>query len=152
VQLAHYLALLSRSEGEFADAFVAVADAHRDEVEIRRTGTRLSAQCRAHTERLAPFVERYRGDADDEPADLHGDLFHGPRDGPLGKLRDLHDLYLMAAECDIVWTLVGQAAQGARDHDLFDVVTSCGGDTAIHLRWLETQLRQAAPQTLVVAR
>jgi hypothetical protein len=67
-------------------------------------------------------------------------------------LRDLHDLYLMAAECDIVWTLIGQAAQGARDRELFDVITSCEGQTKIQLRWLETQLRQAAPQVLVVAR
>jgi hypothetical protein len=33
-------------------------------------------------------------------------------------LRDLHDLYLMAAECEISWTVIGQAAQGVRDNDL----------------------------------
>jgi hypothetical protein len=49
-------------------------------------------------------------------------------------LRDLHDLYLMAAECDIVWTLVGQAAQGARDRELYEVVTTCEGETSIQLR------------------
>ena len=152
MQLVHYLSLLSISENKLADAFRAVADAHKEEVEVRRTGTRLAAQCREHAGRLQPFVDRYRQEADDDPANLHGDLFHGPRDGPLGMLRDLHDLYLMAAECDIVWTLIGQAAQGARDRELFDVITSCEGQTKIQLRWLETQLRQAAPQVLVVAR
>jgi hypothetical protein len=67
-------------------------------------------------------------------------VFRGPRSGGLGLLRDLHDLYRMAIECDIAWTLVGQATQGARD------------ETAIELKWLRTRLKEAAPQALVVAR
>ena len=150
MHLAHYLSLLSRAQHNLADAFLAVADAHDDEVEVRRTGTRLAAQCQEHAARLRPFVDRYGKDADGQPKDLHGNLFHGPRDGALGVLRDLHDLYLMAAECDVVWKLVGPAAQGARDRALFEVVTTCEGETSIQLRWLETQLRQRAPQVLVV--
>ena len=150
--LAHYLSLLARSQRRLAESFLALGDAHPDEVELRRTGSRLAAQCVDHADRLQPFVDRYGKDVDEEPSDLHVDLFHGPRTGPLGMLRDLHDLYLMASECDIVWTLVGQAAQGARDRELLEVVSSCEGETAIQLRWLQTQLRQAAPQVLVVAR
>jgi hypothetical protein len=73
------------------------------------------------------------------------------RSGGLGLLRDLHDLYLMACECDMAWTLVGQAAQGLRDRDLFEVVQACEGETAIQLKWLRTRMKQAAPQALVVA-
>ncbi|MDP9293702.1 MAG: hypothetical protein M3O90_04620, partial [Actinomycetota bacterium] len=76
----------------------------------------------------------------------------GARSGGLGLLRDLHDLYLMATECDLAWTLVGQAAQGARDRELLDVVARCEGETAIQLKWLRTRMKQAAPQALVVAR
>ena len=151
MMLAHYLTLLARSQRNLADAFGVVADAHHDEVEVRRTGMRLAAQCRDHADRLQPYVERYQRDADEEPERLHGELFRGPRDGALGLLRDLHDLYLMAAECDIVWTLIGPAAQGARDRGLLEVVESCEGETAVQMRWLRTQLRQAAPQVLVVA-
>ena len=43
----------------------------------------------------------------------------------------------MATECDIAWTLVGQAAQGARDRELLDVVQRCEGETAIQLKWLQ---------------
>lgn len=32
---------------------------------------------------------------------LHSELFRGARSGGVGLLRDLQDLYLMAAECDI---------------------------------------------------
>jgi hypothetical protein len=58
----------------------------------------------------------------------------------------------MATECDLAWTLVGQAAQGARDRELFAVVDRCEHETAIQLKWLRTRLKEAAPQALVVAR
>jgi len=57
----------------------------------------------------------------------------------------------MATECDISWTVVGQAAQGARDHELLSVVRDGEGNTAIQLKWLKTRMKDAAPQALVVA-
>ncbi len=38
-----------------------------------------------------------------------------------------------------------------RDRELLDVVQGCEGETAIQLKWLETRMKQAAPQALVVA-
>ena len=99
----------------------------------------------------APFAERYGEDADGEPDRLHGEIFGGPRQGPLGLLRDLHDLYLMACECDIAWTLIGQAAQGARDRELLAVVQTCEAETAIQINWARSRMKEAAPQALVVA-
>jgi hypothetical protein len=71
--------------------------------------------------------------------------------GGLGLLRDLHDLYLMATECEVTWALVGQAAQGARDRDLLEVSQGCDGEVAAQLKWLRTRMKQAAPQALLVA-
>lgn len=152
VQLAHYLGLLHRSERELARAFREVAASHGEEPDVAHLCELLARDCDRHAEQLAPFAERYGEDAPDEPERLHGELFAGTRGGPLGLLRDLHDLYLMATECDISWTLVGQAAQGARDADLLAVVEACESETATQLKWLETRMKQAAPQALVVAR
>jgi hypothetical protein len=58
----------------------------------------------------------------------------------------------MASECDMAWTLVGQAAQGIRDTELFDVVERCEEETAAQLDWLRSRMKEAAPQALVVAR
>lgn len=150
--LAHYLGLLHESERALGDGFREVAAAHADEVDVFHLASRLAEECDAHVARLAPIVERYGEDTDDdEPERLHRVLFDGPRRGPLALLRDLHDLYLLAAECDVAWTLVGQAAKGLRDEDLLDVVTSCEGETAIHLKWLLSRMKVAAPQALVVA-
>jgi hypothetical protein len=112
---------------------------------------KLARRCDEHVEALAPFARRYGEEADDEPERLHADLFAGAREGPLGLLRDLHDLYLMASECHICWTLVGQGAQGARDEGLVEVVEALEAETAIHVAWLITRMKQAAPQALVVA-
>ena len=152
MNLPHYLGLLHRAQTEFAAAFREVGETHAAEADVLHLTRTLSRQCDAHAERLAPFVERYGEQADAEPERLHAELFGGTRSGGLGLLRDLHDLYLMAAQCDIAWTLVGQAAQGLRDEELVDVVTSCEGDTNRQISWLRSRMKQAAPQVLVVVR
>jgi hypothetical protein len=151
VQVAHYLGLLHRAQCNLAAAFREVADAHADEVDVFHLCHRLARRCDAHAERLAPFASRYGEDAPAEPDRLHAEIFTGSREGPLGLLRDLHDLYVMAAQCDIAWTLVGQAAKGLRDDDLLGVVEACEEETAVQLKWLRTRMKQAAPQALVVS-
>jgi hypothetical protein len=151
VQLAHYLGLLHRAEIELGEALREVAEAHGEEPDVRVTCLKLAGDCEAHAERLEPFARRYGEEADDEPDRLHSELFQGSRSGPMGLLRDLHDLYLMACECDIAWTLVGQAAQGARDSELLRAVQACEGETALARKWLTTRMKAAAPQSLVVS-
>jgi hypothetical protein len=151
MHLANYLGLLHKAELHLADAFRQVGDAHAAEPDVYHLCHTLAGQCEQHVERLGPFVERYGEDAPSEPDRLHSELFKGTRSGGLGLLRDLQDLYLMATECDIAWTVIGQAAQGARDTGLVEVVKACQGETAIQLKWLKTRMKQAAPQALVVA-
>lgn len=149
--LRHYLGLLHAAQADLAGAFRDVAEAHRDEADVFHLAHKLAKQCDAHVEQLAPFVERYGEESDDEPERLRADLFRGSRDGPLGLLRDLQDLYLMTCEADITWTLVAQAAQGAREAELLAAVQRCEKETAIQQLWLKTRMKQAAPQALVVA-
>jgi len=151
MQLAHYLGLLHRSELELGEALREVAEAHGDEPDIHTICLKLASDSDSHAERLEPFARRYGEEAEDEPERLHSELFRGTRRGGLGLLRDLHDLYLMACECDMAWTLVGQAAQGARDSELLGVVQTCENETAATLKWLTTRMKQAAPQALVVS-
>ncbi|HEX8075840.1 MAG TPA: hypothetical protein VF545_12775 [Thermoleophilaceae bacterium] len=129
-----------------------MAERQRDEVDVFHICGRLAGACDAHEERLRPFAERYGGHGQGEADRLRGALFQGTRSGGLGLLRDLHDLHLMVSDCDMAWTLVGQAARGLRDPDLLELATACQAETEMQLRWLRTRLKQAAPQALVVAR
>jgi hypothetical protein len=149
--LAQYVGLVHRSEGELAKAYREVARRHSDEPDVYGTCQLLAEQCDSHVRRLAPFVEQYGETEQDDPQDLHRDLFDKPRDGSLGFLLDLHNLYLMANEADISWTVMGQAARGARDQALLEAVGECEANTAVQLKWLKTRIKQSAPQTLLVA-
>jgi hypothetical protein len=151
MQIAHYLGLLSRAQTELARAFREVGDAHRDEPDVFHTCERLASQCEKTGQELRPFAERYGQDADDEPERLHSALFNGTRSGALALLRDLHDLYLMACESAISWTVIRQASQGARDPALLELATRGESMTDGHVAWITTRMKQAAPQALVVA-
>src|SRR4051794_7280193 len=123
MHLGHYLRLVHTAQENLARGYRAVADAHAADQDVFHLCHKLAAQCDAHAEQLGPHADRYADPAADEPDALHSDIFRGPRSGGLGLMRDLQDLYVMAAEADIVWTLVGQAARGARDEELFAVVS-----------------------------
>ena len=151
MNLAHYLGLVHQSEITLAAALREVADRHRDEPDVVEQCELLASWSDRHASELRPFVDRYGEEADDEPERLHSEIFRGTRQGSLALLRDLHDLYLVATECNVSWVLVGQAAAGARDAELGAVVSRCERDTTRQLKWLLTRMKQAAPQVLVVA-
>ena len=101
------------------------------------------------------LAESFRQVADshgDEPVRLHADALGEPRTGPLGLLRDLQDLYLLANFTDITWTMVNQAAEALRDDELVSIVTQSQKQTAVQLQWLKTRMKQSAPQVLIAAR
>ncbi|WP_426625672.1 hypothetical protein ACPPVW_06325 [Leifsonia sp. McL0607] len=153
MKLPVYLTLLAESESTLAESYRQVADAHGDEPDVHFLCRSLASQCDDHRAKLDPVIARVgTAPADDEPERLRADAISQPRSGPLGLLRDLQDLYLLASLTDITWSMVGQAAMALHDRELLDVVGSCDKQTAIQLRWLRTRMKQAAPQALVVAR
>lgn len=151
MHLATYIGLIHTGEQTLAASFRQVADGHAAEADVFHTCRNLAAQCDEHVEALAPLVERYGEQPDSEPERLHAEGLSETRSGGLGLIRDLHDLYLLANYLDIAWTLVGQAAKGARDTEAIEIVGRCEGDTTTQVAWLKTRLKQAAPQALLVA-
>ena len=146
-----YLGLLSGAENALADSFREVARGHGDEPDVFHLCHTLAKQCDSHVRALAPAVGRYGDKPDAEPERLHAEALTSTREGPLGLLRDLQDLYLLASFVDITWTAVQQAARGLRDTELVGVVEGCEGETKVQLAWLSTRMKQAAPQVLIVA-
>ncbi len=151
MHLANYLGYLHQSESDLAEAFRKVGEAHAQEVDVYHITHTLAKQCETHAEKLKPFADRYGEEKPEEPEQLYHELFDQTRSGSLGLLRDMQDLYLMASACDISWTMIGQAAQGLRDRELLEVVNSCENETANQMKWIRTRMKEAAPQTLIVA-
>ena len=153
MRVGHYLELLRTAELDLASACERVASEHSDEPDVRVDCLKFANDCREHASKLGPFLERYPCDAEQSGAHCaFRSSFGGPRPGPFGLLRDLHDLYLGATECEVSWTLIAQAASGLRDRELLEVVAACEGQSETHAAWFKSRMKQAAPQTLVVVR
>ena len=153
MKLPVYVTLLAESESTLARSYRQVADAHGDEPDIHFLCLTLAKQCENHRQKLDEVIERIgRGEDGDEPERLHADAIEEPRSGPLGVLRDLQDLYLLASLTDVTWTVVKQAAQALVDEHLLEIVEGCQKETAVQLRWLITRMKQAAPQALIAAK
>lgn len=112
---------------------------------------RFAEQCAAHAENVALAVSRHGPATEPEPERLHVSGIDSHRGGPVGLLRDLQDLYQLANLVDSTWTMIRQAAQGARDHDLIHTADECMPQITAQLSWLCTRMKVAAPQTLLVA-
>ncbi|UQU62479.1 hypothetical protein COUCH_26025 [Couchioplanes caeruleus] len=154
MQLAIYLALAHRAEQTLADSFRVVGEGHKKHPDVLFTCRTLAGMSDEHVRRLAPIVQRYgeRDDADtDEPERLHAAGLAEVRSGPVGLLRDLQDLHVLGTLVQTTWTVVAQAAQGLRDHDLLELAEHANGETSRQLSWLNTRMKAAAPQALIVA-
>jgi hypothetical protein len=152
MNLATYLGLLHKAEQTLADAFRQVSDGHAAEPDIHFLCETLAKQCDSHVEALRPIVDRYGEQArDNEPKRLHAESLGKTRSGPVGLLRDLQDVHMLATFVESTWTLISQAGAALHDEELLDVVSTCNGETHTQIQWLETRMKQAAPQALVVA-
>ena len=65
-------------------------------------------------------------------------------------VRDLHDLWLLVNESLISITVLLQAAQALRDRQLGCVLEEGRNKNERQRSWLQTRLKQAGPQALIV--
>jgi hypothetical protein len=149
-RLATYLGLVDHAEQVLAESLRTVATAQAKHPDIHFMCETLAKMSDAHRDRLAPVVERYGEDESSEPERLHAAGLGEARTGPLGLLRDLQDLHLLAHLVLSSWTVIRQGAQGLRDRELLDVATTAAADTRRQVAWFQTRMKVAAPQALIV--
>jgi hypothetical protein len=149
--LSTYVGMADHAEETLADSFRAVAEGHAAEVDVFHTCRLLAQMSDRHRVAMAPIVERYGEEDLTEPERLHAAGLADVRAGAIGLLRDLQDLHVLATLVQTTWTVIAQGAQGLRDHELLDVATSASAETARQLSWLNTRMKAAAPQALIVA-
>lgn len=151
MHLPSYLTFLAAAEQALATSYRHITSGHPHEPEVVYPSRDFEFRCTAHTEALAPIVSRYADVAPVGPDPLRPPAPVAAHHGAIGLLRDLQDVYQLATLVDSTWSLVGQAAAGARDRDLLDVVANCSPEITTQLAWLRMRMRAAAPQTLLVA-
>ena len=150
--LSTYVALADHSEQILAQSFRTLADGRPDVHDVFHMCQTLATMSDTHREALRPVAARYGEDPDvDEPERLRATGVGTVREGEVGLLRDLQDLHLLATLVKSTWMVVSQGAQGLRDRELLTIAQESMADTGRQLTWLETRMKSAAPQALIVA-
>lgn len=150
--LSTYVALADHSEQVLADSLRTLAEGRPDVHDVFHMCHTLATMSDGHRQQLQPIVERYGEDYSvDEPERLRATGVAEVRQGEIGLLRDLQDLHLLATLVSSTWMVVTQGAQGLRDRELLDVAQTSRHDTSRQLTWLETRMKAAAPQALIVS-
>jgi hypothetical protein len=149
------------AEMELAKQLVTLADRHLSDADVYQLGLARARVCAQHVWRLHPFVEQYDAHAVDvEDATTPGFLDtlrkasaavmgHAPVSG-LVLVRDLRDTYVLAHRAEIAWIILQQAARGARDANLLEVVGTCQGEAEQTWKWLRTHIKVSAPEALAM--
>jgi hypothetical protein len=144
VRLGPAIEAVMRSERDLADSLSRVAERHRADHDVFHLSHLLARWSQGHLVVLEPLARRHGvGDRADGKPQLPG-----PREPGLLLLADLRELHLRAAATSLDWTVLGQAAQAARDSELLDCVSLCHPETLRTLKWTVTKIKPAAPQAL----
>jgi ferritin-like metal-binding protein YciE len=142
--------LLQSSERVLARSLESVAKRHRDQPSISAMLMLLARWSNVHVEKLDPIVKRYPGASATSPQILSSVLFKGPRKGSIGFLRDLQDLSLLAHAVHGNWTVIDQVAAATRDDDMKALCDAHISETMRQLEWMDTRIKEVAPQVLTV--
>ena len=149
--LSTYVGLADHSERTLAESFRTVAHGHAQVTDVFHTCHLLAQMSDRHRADLAPAVQRYGADDIEEPERLHAEGLAQARAGEIGLLRDLQDLHVLATLVQTTWTVIVQGAQGLRDRELLEIANAANAETSRQLTWLNTRMKEAAPQALIVA-
>ena len=150
VRVGDYVRLSLEANEEIAAACEAIAAQHLDAMDVQQGLRELATFSRQAAERLRPFAETYPGEPSAEPSKLRRTVLPAVGGGPYGLLRELHGLYLLAADAHLSNTVLMPAAKMLRDAGLLDACIRLDEIGKRRLAWADTQLRARSPQTLVV--
>jgi hypothetical protein len=145
-----YLKLLERSERGLADAFHTVADRHADEPDIYHLLQTFAQESERHGRNLGPHLARFVQPANGVPSAMQPPGLTAAIAGPLGLLHDLQSLHLLASHVQSGETMAGQAARALRDEALLSFIGDAATETQRQITWLNSRMKEAAPQALIV--
>jgi len=165
-KLGQYIEKLHDALTDLAGEYRKVGERHATEQDVYHLCHTLAKQCEGQAEALAPHAERHAADVpEDEDPGVEDDA---PRESMLAGLRrataavvarssttgmlllrDLRQLHLAIEEAAMLWLIVGQAAQAARDRELLVLVEHAREEITNQLLWISTRIKETAPQVLV---
>jgi hypothetical protein len=158
VRLALAIEELHRSENHLGTVLLAVSDRHKADHEVFHVARDVAAWSLRHVTELARVGRDFGLDLDPEPDGEPGllerlqqttsDLLGRRPEPGLLLLADLRHVHREAAGVSLDWELLAQAAQGAKQRELFELAERCHPDTLRQMRWANAKLKESATQVL----
>ena len=142
--------LAKTSEEHLAESFRTVAEHHGHQPDIFQMCQLLASWSEENAKAIEPLAARYEETKASEPEALHEALFHGPRSGGLGLVRDLHDLWLLTQEVKLAYEVLSQAALALRDREMESILGQVSAQNRRQADWIRTRIDHAAAQSLTV--
>ncbi len=152
---------LSTSVEDLTEELRAVAERHASQQDVYHMGHTLSRRLEEVGAMLDPFLKAYGQNgfdgADGEAVRAFAEKVRRTMSTLTGRsaksglllLRDLRELFVDTAGCQIDWTIVRQGAMAARDEPLADVAQVGMDETKRVMKWLTTRIKEASPQVLM---
>jgi hypothetical protein len=152
---------LYHGEQALAQLLLRVAERHRADHEVYHLARRLADWSHRHVRELAVIGREHGQELDPDPrlelgladwirekgGELTGLTGRRPEPG-LQLLRDLREVYVLAAGVGADWVILGQAAKAVRDGGLLDLVQRCQPANTRQTRWANAKLKDSSPQIL----
>jgi hypothetical protein len=161
VKLGVALDKLSGSVEDLSQQLRAVAERHAASQDVYHTGHALSRRFEEVGALLEPYLKSYGQDGfegqEGEAMRAFAERVRRTMSSLTGRssksalllLRDLRELFVETAGCQIDWTIVRQGAMAARDEGLADVAQVGLDETKRVMKWLTTRIKEASPQVLM---
>lgn len=151
---------LQAAELDLARELRETGERHAVEHDIHYLTKDLAQRCEEHVEKLRPFADRYDASRDHGGAAETSGMLEtvrrkaseliGRQPTGLLLLDDLRKLFLSTQDVAILWVMLKQAALAKRDKELRELCTECETDTIAQVHWLQTRIKESAPQALTI--
>jgi hypothetical protein len=149
--IAEYIGLANNGEKNLIEAFQRIKAHHAFEPDVVGMCDKFTMWSEHHLEVLEKLANQYGKQKNDEGDEISDALLSKSRMGSFGLLRDFHNLSTLVHDTQMSWIALLQAARALRDARMEAACTECGTELKKEMMWLQTRIKNAAPQVLVVA-
>ncbi len=150
MHLDQYLSRVYEAEEDLTLGLQKIVTQHAFETDVVEMCGRFLLWSEEHLTSLKQLKVKWENGAKTESPNLFKTLFLNMRMGPYGLLQDLHALSLLIHEAHTSWTILNQGAMASRNSGLESLCKNAGVHCNKESMWVETRIKNAAAQILVV--
>jgi hypothetical protein len=149
--IAYYIGLTENAEKTLIEALNNVSKQHVFETDVTEMCAKFMQWSNGHLDSIEKLTEQFGKKEGGKSEKLSNTLLSKSNSGNFDLLRDLHVLSVLVQHVHICWTVMLQASKALRNTEMEMVCVECEGHFKKEAIWLQTRIKSAAPQVLVVA-